>query len=530
MREGHPNPGCHGHVRVAMAKGPDLTRPLLAMALSVTTPALAQPTWTHLAATTQRTSTSVNPPPPLAAPTWIANTDTNNHPITFVGLSGVVADEANVYALGDSNEQEHIYAFDRTTGTCLWQASIAAPQLDSWSTPAIDADNHTVIVATGNTLAAFDATTGASAWTATLPAIVVNASPLVTTDLHPADRAFVTTFDGFGASARLVCVNVDDHDADANPFQPGEIVWTAPIGASSGNTPAYADATVYTATADTPGRVLAFDATAASPPTPLWATDNPDGHPFFAGVSVADGAVLAASYAFSGGQLNANLLKLHAATGAVIWSTPAGRTASTPIALADGRIVLSAGLPGFGSVPSVELFADEGDHATLLWDAALATWHDDDNDGAIDPGEHLAIGGWTHQPIVADAAGEPRLVVGAIGDDASPFDAYATLRVIDLARAPADDGFVLDAFAGCGSTPALAGDDLFSIGEAGLHAFLATTCTADCDSNGVLNVLDFVCFQQRFVAGDPAADCDDNGALNVLDFVCYQQAFVGGCP
>lgn len=55
-------------------------------------------------------------------------------------------------------------------------------------------------------------------------------------------------------------------------------------------------------------------------------------------------------------------------------------------------------------------------------------------------------------------------------------------------------------------------------------------CIADCDSNGDLNILDFVCYQQLFQAGDAAADCDGNGDLNILDFVCFQQLFQQGCP
>ena len=57
-------------------------------------------------------------------------------------------------------------------------------------------------------------------------------------------------------------------------------------------------------------------------------------------------------------------------------------------------------------------------------------------------------------------------------------------------------------------------------------------CTADCDGNGVLNILDFVCFQGLFVAGDVRADCDRSACadLNILDFVCYQQQFLAGCP
>jgi hypothetical protein len=55
-------------------------------------------------------------------------------------------------------------------------------------------------------------------------------------------------------------------------------------------------------------------------------------------------------------------------------------------------------------------------------------------------------------------------------------------------------------------------------------------CAADFNGDGSLNILDFVAFQNAFVAGDPDADCDGNGALNVLDFVCFQNLFKAGCP
>ena len=54
-------------------------------------------------------------------------------------------------------------------------------------------------------------------------------------------------------------------------------------------------------------------------------------------------------------------------------------------------------------------------------------------------------------------------------------------------------------------------------------------CFADCDANGELNILDFVCYQGVFQDGDPSADCDGNGDLNILDFVCFQGEFQAGC-
>lgn len=62
--------------------------------------------------------------------------------------------------------------------------------------------------------------------------------------------------------------------------------------------------------------------------------------------------------------------------------------------------------------------------------------------------------------------------------------------------------------------------------------FVPIACYADCDySTGIheLDILDFVCFQQRFVDGHPYADCNGDGSLDILDFVCFQQAFLEGC-
>ena len=105
----------------------------------------------------------------------------------------------------------------------------------------------------------------------------------------------------------------------------------------------------------------------------------------------------------------------------------------------------------------------------------------------------------------------------------------------DIAWALAPDG------AGGGL---VAGWTLGSLGgpNAGLwDAFLAryTTgvCYPDCDQStgvGVLDLFDFLCFQNSFVNGEPyACDCDTTtGPLvcDLFDFLCFQNAFVGGCP
>ncbi len=63
------------------------------------------------------------------------------------------------------------------------------------------------------------------------------------------------------------------------------------------------------------------------------------------------------------------------------------------------------------------------------------------------------------------------------------------------------------------------------------------SCYADCDQStgvGVLDIFDFLCFQNSFVNSEPyACDCDTstgNGVCDIFDFLCFQNAFVGGCP
>ena len=55
-------------------------------------------------------------------------------------------------------------------------------------------------------------------------------------------------------------------------------------------------------------------------------------------------------------------------------------------------------------------------------------------------------------------------------------------------------------------------------------------CYPDCNTDGLLTVADFGCFQTRFVQGDRYADCNVDGNLTVADFGCFQTNFVAACP
>jgi predicted outer membrane repeat protein len=73
--------------------------------------------------------------------------------------------------------------------------------------------------------------------------------------------------------------------------------------------------------------------------------------------------------------------------------------------------------------------------------------------------------------------------------------------------------------------------------DIGSYEFQGSSCAADCDWStglGVLDIFDFLCFQNAFVKGDPlACDCDTStglGVCDISDFLCFQNAFAQGCP
>lgn len=448
-----------------------------ALSLALHAPvASAQTFWTHYARSEARPGlvgewgvAAVN----VAAPLWIASVDEADRPITFNGQSGPVVGRQRLYALGRSGGISRLFAFRRADGACLWSSPVPNPVTDSWSSPALDEGSNTIIVAAGNRVLSFDAESGTQIWSATLSRNIVNASPLLTPEVPR--RIFITDADGFGMSGRLYCINADPFDAARNPHPPGQILWSTIIGGSSGNSPAYAGDRIFVATVGefgfSAGSILAFDARATAPHAPLWAYENTEPIGFFGGLSARNGEVYAASYAFSGGQNAANLVKLDAASGSLLWSVPCNRTDAIPIILDDGRIILSGGIAGFGASPSIQLFQDNVSHATQLWDSAIATWIDANSNGLRDPGEYLSIGGWTHQPLALTTPTSTRLLVGTLPAGTSTATPCTHLRLIDLSVAPTSPSFIVQTFIGAGSTPALVGASVFTIGAGGLHAF-----------------------------------------------------------
>lgn len=54
-------------------------------------------------------------------------------------------------------------------------------------------------------------------------------------------------------------------------------------------------------------------------------------------------------------------------------------------------------------------------------------------------------------------------------------------------------------------------------------------CYADCDSNSVLNIFDYICFGNAYSSGQSYADCDGNTTLNIFDYICFGNAYATGC-
>ncbi|MCA9279871.1 MAG: hypothetical protein H6815_05425 [Phycisphaeraceae bacterium] len=60
--------------------------------------------------------------------------------------------------------------------------------------------------------------------------------------------------------------------------------------------------------------------------------------------------------------------------------------------------------------------------------------------------------------------------------------------------------------------------------------YVDTTCYADCDQSGSLNIFDYICFGNEYSAGSSYADCDGSGSLNIFDYICFGNEYVNGCP
>lgn len=483
--------------------------------------------WRHHAGNAARTSIAIRATRDLDTIRWSAAPLPDEE---YVWHSSPVVHDGRLfvnarYYSDDLQAGNRVIAYAVNDGERLWATPIESDELDSWSSPAIDARNQTVLLGSGFRLFAMEVESGEIAWERELDRRIVNASPLVTTDLTigntPANRAFISDYSGYGGSGALYAINVDPYDGQDNPYEPGEIVWTAPLPGTSGNTPAYSDGAVYVTS--TGGVVKALDARDGSI---LWETDvDFAGYPqysgFYGGISVHDGYVYAASYVFYGTGNNSGLFKFDAADGEIVWVAPCERTESIPVVTDDGGIYLAAGLDGYGSVVKIQAFQDNGNTATERWDTH------------VDTGGNLIIGGWTHQPAYARGY----LYAGAPPDEFAAFQPYTDLYILDASRTPDDPDFVVEHFAGTGGSPGLADGTLYSLGQDGLYAFdPSPACLADLDGDGLVSLSDLAALLGAYgsasgeIGFDSDADLNRDGVIDLSDLAELLGAYGEACP
>lgn len=490
--------------------------------------------WTSLAGDEARTSTRRGEVPGYSGVRWVLSQTPAGETIRYIGPASVVGTtlpEARLFTAGVVAGETRAIAVDAESGEIEWMTPIPDLIYDSWSSAAIDSQTGVVLYAAGTEIIALRMSDGVEAWRTPLGGPPVNVSPLVTRDLRKRNRAFVTDYGGFGGPSWLYCINVSARDESVNPFDPGEVVWATPIGSSTGGTPAYLDGVVYVCSTGLEGpgfgEICAFDARAAEQPAPLWVFTNPIMEGFFGGLTVrerGDGVyVYAATYAFYGEMDSANLVKVDARTGAMEWSIASNRTDSIPIVLDDGRIVLATGIQGFGTVPMVQMFEDHGTFAAQAWNTATSTWMDANQDGVIDLGEFLLVGGWTTHPVLvlpeltgAPGSGVgPRLMVGSIPTGDDYFGPYTKLFEFDLSKTPAQAGFVVQQTSAVGSSPAMLGEGVYSVGIGGLTAVGARPPRADVNGDGRIDVEDWYTWEGEEGAGE--RDVDRDGSVGEAD-------------
>lgn len=490
-------------------------------------------TWPTFAGNNARNAISRHALPSLSDVAWTLQ-QYAGLPITWLPQATPVVSATHVFAIGSTQavggtREFALFCVSRNTGSVAWRATLPqAPILESQSSAAIDFANGTVLVAAGNTLAAFDLATGVQRWSTVSLQPFVNASPLVTDDLGPRDRVFITTYSPGLVPGELLCINIDPFDAGANPWQPGEIVWSVALGNTSGNTPAMlprrlgGNSLVVVSTIGdaglAPGGILAFDAGSPVAPAPAWTFANTRPQGFFGGCTIAIGAsgsleVVAASYAFSGGVTSANTVRLDARTGVLLAETPTNRTNANPIVLPTRRIALATGISGFGSAPSLLWLDSSLGPAAMLWHAARDTWIDADGDGRYDAGEYLRLSGYNTQPAASIFAGRTRLLVPTMQPSGTTINTGESLSIVDPSLTPVQLGFVTQSVALAGGSVALAGANAYSIGSAGLVAFGPVPARFDVNTDSRRNIDDLYAWE----AGTGQRDVDNDGVVTSAD-------------
>ena len=405
--------------------------------------ACAQDAWTHRGRDSARNGVAPGgTPAEIAAPRFVT---TDERYLVGQSMPAVADGRVFVYAESLDGLGNELLAFSETDGGFLWACPLDPAAQDSRSSPTVDLARGTVLIASGSTVTAVEMATGDVAWETPLGTSVVNSTACV----HGAYAYIVGTTASPQPGAppsSLYCLNLDPAPGD---YEPGEVVWSAPLAASSGCEASIdASGAGHVIVADSggyvrqftldgePGWVFAVPGAGSTWPPPTYGG-------FYGGATIDGGFAYAATYNFNGPEDNSRLYCINVATGVKVWEAPCERTDALPLVAGD-LVILSGGMDGYGSAAKIEAF----DKAT---GAKLWQWTD--------------AGSWTHQPIVV---GDVLYVGTPAADSYAP---CTWLHGLDLTRTPQDPGFVIDEFEGAGSSPAYANGNVYTIGADGLHAF-----------------------------------------------------------
>ncbi|MBL9032843.1 MAG: hypothetical protein JNM80_14200 [Phycisphaerae bacterium] len=139
--------------------------------------------------------------------------------------------------------------------------------------------------------------------------------------------------------------------------------------------------------------------------------------------------------------------------------------------------------------------------------------HDDGRGTALYVGGYLSLAGGTFVNSIARWDGQAWEALGGglypgFGSMASFDDGHGPALYVSTQGGPigATTNSVLSKWVGC------------------------PNCYADCNRDGRLDTIDFLCFQDQYVRGDAYANCTVDTRINVADYICFISKFAAGCP
>jgi hypothetical protein len=112
--------------------------------------------------------------------------------------------------------------------------------------------------------------------------------------------------------------------------------------------------------------------------------------------------------------------------------------------------------------------------------------------------------------------------MSAAGDS---FGTYSDFYILDVTRRPGEQDFIIDHYSGCGSSPAVTYDSIYTIGSDGLHKFYQPAIIASINQDNSVDYLDLESFAGYWLwqgpVGTVRADLNLDGIINLIDFAIF---------